>query len=81
MLRRSLPRFVFGLLLIATIFAPVNSISGFLDGERHLKPFQDSWEADVRAGMNPDEVVRKHFANESVVNIRNPRVVPTARWL
>ena len=36
-----------GLLVIAMIFAPVNTISGYIDGERKLKPFQDAWEADV----------------------------------
>lgn len=53
-----------GLLFVAMIFAPVNSISGFVDGERKLKPFQDAWEADIRAGLSADEVVRKHFPNE-----------------
>jgi hypothetical protein len=53
-----------GLLAVALIFGPVNTISGFRDAEIKLRPFEVAWEADVRAGMTADEVVARHFPKE-----------------
>jgi hypothetical protein len=53
------------LFLVALAVTPVNSISGFLDAERKVKRFDDGWEADVRAGLPADEVVRKHYPEYS----------------
>jgi hypothetical protein len=49
------------LLLIAAVFAAVNSASGFRDAETKLRPFEMAWEADVRAGMTADQVVDRNF--------------------
>jgi len=53
------------MLLIAAVFSPVNTVSGFRDAETKLRPFEVAWEADVRAGKNADEVVGKHFPEYS----------------
>jgi hypothetical protein len=53
------------LLFFALAVAPVNTISGFRDGELKVRAFERAWEADVRAGLTADEVVDKHFRNYS----------------
>jgi hypothetical protein len=53
------------LFLVAAVFGPVNSASGFRQAETNLKPFEVAWEADVRAGLKADEVVAKHFPENS----------------
>jgi hypothetical protein len=49
------------LVAVAAVIAPVNSVSGFLDGERKVRPFEAAWEADVRAGVPADRLADKHF--------------------
>ena len=49
------------LAVAAAIAAPINSVSGFLDGEKKVRPFEAAWEADVRAGMPADQLADKHF--------------------
>jgi len=49
------------LALVALALMPVNSISGFLNGENKVRPFETAWEADVRAGWTAEQVVDKHF--------------------
>lgn len=58
------------MMLVALAVAPVNSVSGFLDAERKVKPFEDAWEADVRAGLPPDEIVRRHFPDHGAGTVR-----------
>jgi hypothetical protein len=50
---------LFAFLLVAT---PVNSLSGFRDGERLLAR-ERAWEADVRAGLTASELLAKHQPN------------------
>jgi len=49
------------LLAAAVVVAPIDTASGFLHAERKLRPLSEAWEADVRAGMAPGPLVRKHF--------------------
>ena len=51
----------YGVAVVALILAPVNSGSGFLNGEKHVRPFEAAWEADVRAGKSAEEVVQTHL--------------------
>ncbi len=51
-------------LFVASLFQ-VNEISGFLDGERKVRPLQLAWEADVRAGVAAPELVDRHFPNSA----------------
>src|SRR5262249_15432062 len=53
------------LFLVALAVTPVNSISGFLDAERNVKPVDDAWGADVRSGRSADEGIRKDFPEDS----------------
>jgi len=46
---------------IALTLAPVNSVSGFLNGEKKVREFETAWESDVRAGWMAEQVVEKHF--------------------
>jgi hypothetical protein len=43
------------------VVAPINTASGFLDAGHIVRAREEAWEADVRAGMPPDDLVRKHF--------------------
>jgi hypothetical protein len=47
--------------LMALVLAPVNIASGFLNGEKSIRPFQAAWEADVRVGKSAEEIVETHF--------------------
>jgi hypothetical protein len=49
------------LLAAAVVVAPINTASGFLDAGHIVRAREEAWEADVRAGMPPDDLVRKHF--------------------
>lgn len=46
---------------VALILAPVNTVSGFLDAEKVLRPRENAWEGDVRAGMPEDQLARTHY--------------------
>jgi hypothetical protein len=52
------------LCVFVLIFTPVNSISGFLHGEK-LRIRERAWEADVRSGMTADQVIAKHYPDYS----------------
>lgn len=52
----------YGLLMFLLFATPVNSGSGFRDGER-LRARERAWEADVRAGLTASEVVAKYQPN------------------
>jgi hypothetical protein len=45
----------------AAILFPINEVSGFRLGENRLRPFEDRWEADVRAGWTAPEVFAQGF--------------------
>jgi hypothetical protein len=49
------------LALVALALMPVNSVSGFLNGENKVRSFEAAWEADVRGGWTAEQVVDKHF--------------------
>lgn len=45
---------------VALVFLPINEGSGFRDGETVVRPAEREWEADVRSGLTPSELVEKH---------------------
>jgi len=47
--------------LMALALAPVNVVSGFVNGENKVRAFETAWEADVRAGKSAEEIVETHF--------------------
>jgi hypothetical protein len=47
---------------VALLFFPVNEVSGFLDGERSVRPKDAEFEADVRAGHTATKMIDKYFA-------------------
>ncbi|MBO0699916.1 MAG: hypothetical protein J2P46_16075, partial [Zavarzinella sp.] len=46
---------------VALILAPFNTASGFLDAEKVLRPRENAWEADARAGMSEEQLARTHY--------------------
>lgn len=51
-----------GVLAVALVnLALVNEVSGFRDGERHVRAFDAAWRADVRAGVPAGVLADRHF--------------------
>jgi hypothetical protein len=49
------------LAVFAAILLPISEASGFRLGERQLRPSEERWEADVRAGLTAEQVFERNY--------------------